>query len=283
MNRELDGQVAEVEYSGGRQSRFRPMPRVRTAARNFLFRLDTTSRITQRWGTLPPLGKIHRSFLCPQWSSVYSRDVQIVIAAIRSRDVWTRGRFHDALFADKPDWVDGVKHNSTLWLLTVTPEQICGLLLMLTGSVIALIRNLPGQIWEVGVEVKVERSDFLSGLNGGQFSRYDKDLCGLYIAGPANVVKAKEVPPQYGVLHVGSTGQDKAEHIVCSRHPTWKPMEPLTADKAWRIIWAIAKQMRSDQRNHESRALAVEHKIKGHAGRAIWSALKSIGDNTETI
>jgi len=121
----------------------------------------------------------------------------------------------------------------------------------------------------VGVEVKVDRSDFKNGLDNGQFSRYDKDLCGLYIAGPKDVVVLKEVPPEHGVIHVGR------DRIACRRHPRWKQAPPVSTSEFWRLMWAIAKQLRCERRREADKALSLERRIKEAAGVAIWKAINA--------
>jgi hypothetical protein len=125
------------------------------------------------------------------------------------------------------------------------------------------------------VEVKVDRTDFVNGLSKGQFERYEKEVCGLYIAGPPDVVRIKDVPSQYGVLHFGS--DLNGSRLVCRRHPKWV-RKTLSDSQMWRIVWAIQKQIRRERRELRERDGALERKIKEHAGRAIWSALKSIKD-----
>lgn len=129
----------------------------------------------------------------------------------------------------------------------------------------------------VGVEVKVDRGDFLNGLKKGQFARYCEDLCGLYIAGPPDVVKLKEVPEEHGVLHVGMEIK-KEQRIVCRRHPRFKSPKQYTQDEFWRILWAIAGQLRAQRRREEEKSLALERRIKDRAGIAIWKAIKACTD-----
>jgi len=91
-------------------------------------------------------------------------------------------------------------------------------LLRETGAVIANGR-LDGVLvpvgWETrarpgiyGVEVKVSRTDFLRGLNGGQFDRYLAKVNCLYLATGPDVCKTAEVPLEIGYLVVGFRGNN---------------------------------------------------------------------------
>jgi len=130
----------------------------------------------------------------------------------------------------------------------------------------------------IGVEVKVDKQDYANGLKKGQFERYEKSLSGLYIAGPPNVVIAKEVPKQYGVLSVGSKPWNTThlQHCVCRRHPRFVSQPPLTSEQMWRILWSMKKQIYTERRTENELQEKLEARIKRKAGDAIWAALKKI-------
>lgn len=129
----------------------------------------------------------------------------------------------------------------------------------------------------IGVEVKVDKQDFKHGLESGQFDRYAESLSGLYIAGPPDVVVAKMVPEQYGVISVGGPQygtKNPVEPIACRRHPHFV-RRPLTEEATWRIVWSLAKDIGRFTRSERERAEKLEQKIKEHAGHAIAKSINS--------
>jgi hypothetical protein len=127
----------------------------------------------------------------------------------------------------------------------------------------------------VGVEIKVSPQDFKKGLETKQFERYCKDLAGLYLAGPKSVIDPKQVPANHGVLFVGKE-PDGSCNVICKRHPEWKTEELMDHDKAWRLVWAMAKSMRREIRVVREQYDTDMDKIKSAAGRAIGKAVREI-------
>lgn len=175
-----------------------------------------------------------------------------------------------------------------MWSITEMSGIVDGrldLLLVPMGMDSPVFKQLGGhwtdRLGLIGVEVKVDKQDYANGLKNGQFERYEKSLSGLYIAGPPDVVIAKEVPKQYGVLTVGRKPYSATDlqHCVCRRHPRCIPQPPLTSEQMWRILWSMKRQITTE--NHEARVYQenLETRIKRKAGDAIWAALKKIEEN----
>lgn len=122
-----------------------------------------------------------------------------------------------------------------------------------------------------GVEVKVNRSDFLNGLDG-QFERYARSLAGLYIAGPPDVVVAREVPEQYGVLSVALRDHKQGWRVSCRRHPKWVVREASTGDM-WRVIWAMHGEYRKHFREADEERRNFMFRIRETTGRVISKAV----------
>jgi hypothetical protein len=131
----------------------------------------------------------------------------------------------------------------------------------------------------VGVEVKVDKGDFKSGLDTKQFDRYADGLSGLYIAGPPDVVERKLIPEQYGVIHVGGKrlGNGAPQPIACRRHARFT-RRPLSEEQHWRIIWAMAKSIGKFTREERERTEKLEMAIRKKAGDAIWAAVKKAAE-----
>lgn len=181
------------------------------------------------------------------------------------------------------DWASGLG----MWSITEMSGIVDGrldLLLVPMSMDAPVFKQLNGhwtdRLGLIGVEVKVDKQDYANGLKKGQFERYEKSLSGLYIAGPPNVVVAKEVPKQYGVLSVGSKPWKDTllPHCVCRRHPKFVPQPPLTSEQMWRILWSMKKQIADSRRTENEFQEKLEARIKRKAGDAIWAALKKIED-----
>ena len=122
-----------------------------------------------------------------------------------------------------------------------------------------------------GVEVKLRRSDFLKGLNSGQFDRYAQSMNGLYIATSQGVCKTSEIPRQFGHLVVSNRGDEL--QCVCRRKARYTAKEPLSGDLFWRLLVDCCDQFRrSEQETRREVDEAIE-KIKVHAGRKIAAAI----------
>jgi len=126
----------------------------------------------------------------------------------------------------------------------------------------------------VGVEVKVSSQDFQNGLKGGQFERYDKELCGLYIAGPPFAFREAEVPKEYGVLHVRNGAQEQPT-TICRRHPKFTPVIP-TTEQMWRIVWAIQKRASEERRTESTKQREFDDKIGKRVGNALSRVVREL-------
>jgi hypothetical protein len=143
-----------------------------------------------------------------------------------------------------------------------------------------VFKSSPSTAWTrrltlVGVEVKVSTQDFKKGIETGQFERYSKDLGGLYIAGPKGVIDPKQVPAHHGILFVTKEFGTNPR-VVCKRHPRWKTDELMDHDKAWRLVWAMAKSMRREIRKQGEMHDLRFGKLQDAAGRAIGKAVREI-------
>lgn len=134
----------------------------------------------------------------------------------------------------------------------------------------------------VGVEVKASRSDFLRGLNGGQFEKYDDALAGLYIATFDDVCKASEIPPGVGHLKIF---QKQAGHRVewrcaCRRHPALSDTRP-SAETAWRLLFKIQESHREKLWEMDLQYRQKLDRIGSEASSKVFAALSAIQKSVE--
>lgn len=122
-----------------------------------------------------------------------------------------------------------------------------------------------------GVEVKVSRSDFLRGLNSGQFERYAAAVNGLYLATGPDVCKTNEIPKQFG--HLVTSWRSGESICVCRRKATRREAD-LDQATLWRIIWDLFDQFRSQQRKEAEEAVRLERRIKERASEVIDAMVK---------
>lgn len=142
------------------------------------------------------------------------------------------------------------------------------------------MKNLVGEwFWDrprlVAVEVKVDRSDFLRGLEGGQFKRYAETFAGLLVVTPAKLCKTSELPA--GVGHCVVRGTDAPEGFIasCKRWPTYRDVE-MPADMPWRLLFKLAEEFRVRRWNDKMKHEALLHGLGKMAGQRIWRQLKEI-------
>ena len=123
----------------------------------------------------------------------------------------------------------------------------------------------------VGVEVKVSRSDFLKGLNSGQFEGYDEHLAGMYVAGPRGVFKANEVPAGIGVLTLRH--QSRETRITCQRHPKYTDARTDT-EQLWRIFHKLWDSFIQEQNRRETEYRRGQEKIGRLAAGTIFRSIR---------
>jgi len=129
----------------------------------------------------------------------------------------------------------------------------------------------------LGIEVKVSRQDFLSGLKRGQFEQYREQLSGLYLAVARGVCKASEIPDDVGLIVCYRPEGYGHVHAVCRRHPEFRDI-PLDPDLYWRVMFKYAEQSRETARSRQDREREFEQKI-GHviASKIIRPAREEFG------
>lgn len=138
------------------------------------------------------------------------------------------------------------------------------------------VQKVKGYDWTdrlglAGVEVKISKQDFQSGLSG-QFSRYAESLSGLYIAGPPNIVVAKDVPKEFGVLSVAQGNFGQGWRVACRRHPRWKLREASAAD-LWRVIWSLKRDQDRELREIREEKTKFINRFRERAGDVLTAAI----------
>lgn len=132
----------------------------------------------------------------------------------------------------------------------------------------------------IGIEVKVNRGDFLKGLRNGQYDAYDKLLSGLYIAMPKGLAKIKEVPKQFGVLTVWQKGSRNNWRCLCHRHPIYTDPE-LPADIPWKLLFKAKEEFRQRERDMYEEYRRKLRRIGGVASYKIFNTLRQIEKNVD--
>jgi hypothetical protein len=132
----------------------------------------------------------------------------------------------------------------------------------------------------IGIEIKSSRSDFLRGINEGQFSRYADTGLSMYVC-TDRTVKTAEIPDGFGHLiyhrppgdmHGWGRRRTYTEaRVVCRRHPRFGAC-PMDADTMWRIVMHCADQVRDFKALQRSRDRELFDKL----GDKVASALRAI-------
>lgn len=136
-----------------------------------------------------------------------------------------------------------------------------------------------------GVEVKVNRSDFLKGKKSGQFTRYAKSLAGLYIATPYELCKTSEIPDDCGHLVVtnrlSGTGGGLGFTCVCKRHPKYRDVQ-FDHRQMWELFFRFRDH--SVQREYELKSQYREKldRIGDIAGKKVFAAIREIEKSVST-
>jgi hypothetical protein len=131
----------------------------------------------------------------------------------------------------------------------------------------------------IGIEVKVDRSDFNNGLKKQQFERYGAGVSALYIATPAGLVKTPEVPEAFGHLVITEGDHDHQQErfrCVCKRHPQFTENQP-PPQMFWKLISMITKNHHARERELELRWTKARKEIGKAGAEAISAALGAIG------
>jgi hypothetical protein len=124
-----------------------------------------------------------------------------------------------------------------------------------------------------GVEVKVSRSDFLRGLNSGQFEKYLNQLNGLYVVTYPEVCKTNEIPRNIG--HLVVTDRSQRGVAVCRRKAAKRPF-PLDEGMLWRILYDAFDQQRKQLREERGIIEQTLRKIRHHVGDRLVKAAENI-------
>ena len=124
----------------------------------------------------------------------------------------------------------------------------------------------------IGLEVKVTRQDFLNGLKSGQYEKYDKEVCGMYLVASKRVCKTSEIPDGMGHLLVGHR-PGYGNVCICKRRPKWKEVE-LRQESMWRIIFTMTSYLRDKRREEWEKMYEIEQKIGDIAGNLISDVMR---------
>lgn len=173
-------------------------------------------------------------------------------------DNWRSKHILDAV----EEWAAGkwmlIRETGIVWVggeCGKTPEEaviksngrLDGLLVPISADADSMVRLTKEYFWNrvrlIGVEVKINRSDFMRGMKSGQFERYDAALGGLYVATPLGVCKSSELPK--GVGHLVVTTKRRTA-VACMRRPELRTAT-YDPDVPWRLLFYCAKQMRNQQ------------------------------------
>jgi len=144
-------------------------------------------------------------------------------------------------------------------------SRIDGLLVPVSKDAPMMGKNTKEYFWRragfVGVEVKMTRTDFMSGLRKDQYDRYDGLLPGIYVATPPKICKTSELPPQVGHIIVHRKPYETVrkvwgEHreweniVTCRRHPSFT-ISPVDEQLFWRVFFRMKKQQKEEMKIRE--------------------------------
>ncbi len=133
----------------------------------------------------------------------------------------------------------------------------------------------------LGIEVKVHRSDFLRGLNSGQFTRYTEQTNGLYLATVKGVCKSAEVPP--GVGHLIATRRAGYGLVcVCRRHPVIQNRQ-FDEKMVWRVIFDLFDQFRRQDRERVEQLRQERERVNEHVLSAVCKAVSNIEQQCRAV
>lgn len=127
----------------------------------------------------------------------------------------------------------------------------------------------------VGVEAKLNRPDFLTGLRSGQYDRYAKTLTGLYIATPRTICTTSEIPAPIGHLIVAHR-RDYGPLAVCRRHPKWNESAQIEPELLWRIVLRVADEYRQKREEDRWERHEFDQRFGKQLGRLLYSPIGRI-------
>lgn len=125
----------------------------------------------------------------------------------------------------------------------------------------------------VGIEVKVSRSDFLRGLNSGQFEKYDSHLTGLFVAAPHGVYKMGELPNGIGALTISR--REGMTVCVCRRKPAYRAAA-VDSKTLWAVIWDLLDQEARDRRELLCNVRRYRTKVASLVSSRVFRAMGKI-------
>lgn len=192
------------------------------------------------------------------------------------RDPWRAGQV-----------LDGVERWAFGWTLLreIKIESLSRLdgLLLPTSKESPMMKRTDRYFWDragiVGVEVKVDRSDFLDSLKNGQLDRYDAQLSGMYLATPRGVCKTSEVPPNIGHLVVAFK-KDLEPVAICRRNPKFHDCD-FDPQVFWRVLFRLMKEMR-DRENKRKQWYRDKMEMVGKiASSKVFNVIRRIEKSVE--
>src|ERR1035437_9381777 len=188
-----------------------------------------------------------------------------------------------SIWADKIlDAVDIWAYGSGWWMLRETGIAVSGRsdgLLIPVNKEADCMKEQNGRFFArpriCGVECKATRSDFLRGLNDGQFERYQKTLNGVYVASLRDVCKTAELPEGIGHRGIPNDVADRSYRCVCRRHPTYRDVD-MDQETPWRIMWELRSQFTKAQIKQGDEYRKKLDQIGTYAQNYIFSAVREL-------
>ena len=137
----------------------------------------------------------------------------------------------------------------------------------------------------IGVEVKVDRSDFLNGLKRVQFTTYrdDSQLAGLYVATPKGLIRTKELPDGVGHLVIREApprNRRRQFTAVCRRRPELSDVTP-DAETAWRLLFKLTEASQRHVVEANTRVRDIETRMGHILGKRIMGAVVKLEREAE--
>lgn len=138
-----------------------------------------------------------------------------------------------------------------LWAIAIEPKDTK------IFDVVALRTSKPRAI--ITIEIKVSRADFLSGINRGQFSMFNK-VTEMWLAYPGNF-PITELPKHVGILKI-------KEKPVCPNHAVVGTDCPLACKNKKTIYYDVARKPKSNLSKKE-----IDYIYMAHSKNWIWHML----------